>query len=59
MTEQQRQFENIERVCKDCKTSFVVEAGEQRWLHEKFGEEFNVPVRCRPCRKLRKEQGRS
>lgn len=52
----EREFHDITKDCKDCGEPFTVEAGEQRWLYEKFGDDFNVPVRCKPCRKLKKER---
>lgn len=53
---QNQQFKDVPKVCKDCGESFTVFAGEQQWLWEKFGDEFNIPVRCKPCRKLKKER---
>lgn len=51
-----QQFEDVTKTCKECGETFTVSAGEQQWLYEKFGDEFNVPVRCKPCRKLKKER---
>jgi hypothetical protein len=50
------EFEDISKKCKGCGETFTVTAGEQKWLYEKFGNDFKVPVRCRPCREQRKAQ---
>lgn len=53
---QGQQFEDASKKCKDCGGVFTVTSGEQEWLYEKFGADFSVPVRCKPCRKLKKER---
>jgi len=40
-------------VCKDCGKEFIFTEGEQESFQEKG---FNDPVRCRECRRLRKQQ---
>ena len=42
--------------CKDCKESFVVSEGEEKFLREKFGPDFAMPVRCKPCREANKQK---
>ena len=39
--------------CKDCKTPFTFTAGEQQFFAER---QFTDPVRCKPCRDVRKAQ---
>lgn len=38
-------------VCKDCKTEFVLTAGEQQFYQDNG---FNEPKRCKDCRRARK-----
>jgi hypothetical protein len=51
---EERQFNDITKVCKDCRAEFTIEAGELKWLYDKFGDSFNEPVRCKPCRQAKK-----
>lgn len=46
------EFVDKEIVCKDCKETFVFEAGQQRHFHS-LGFTSD-PVRCPECRKKRK-----
>lgn len=39
--------------CKDCKSTFVFTEGEQEFFATK---QFTPPVRCKPCRDIRKQQ---
>jgi hypothetical protein len=48
---QQNQDQTI--TCRDCKGTFVFEAGEQAFFAEKG---FTPPTRCKPCRQARKAQ---
>ncbi len=45
----------ITRTCKekDCKKSFIISAGEAKWLKDKGLELFK---RCPECRKRRREE---
>jgi len=42
-----------ELTCKDCGQSFTFTAGEQAFFTERG---FSEPVRCKPCRDVRKAQ---
>jgi len=42
--------------CPDCSTEFVVTEGEAQFLRDKFGETFQLPKRCRDCRRIKKQQ---
>ena len=42
--------------CKDCKQTFIVSEGEEKFLREKFGDDFAWPVRCKPCREANKKR---
>jgi hypothetical protein len=42
------------RKCKDCGREFTMTYGELRFLKEKFSNNFVEPVRCVPCRKVKK-----
>jgi hypothetical protein len=44
-------FEDKELTCIDCGHEFIYEAGEQAFFYSK---QLSTPLRCRPCRKLRK-----
>jgi len=39
-------------MCVDCKEMFVWTVGEQRFYAER---ELSAPLRCAPCRRLRRE----
>lgn len=52
--EQEEQGTTVE--CKDCKQPFLVSDGEIRFLQEKFGDDFAMPVRCKPCREENKKR---
>jgi hypothetical protein len=45
------EFEDKERVCRECNTPWTCTAGEQQFLHEKFGKDFKLPGKCLPCRR--------
>lgn len=45
--------------CKDCPEEFTVEDGEIAFLKEKFGDDFKPPVRCKPCRKAKKDRNQT
>lgn len=56
-------YQDIKRVCKDCKESFIWSEGEQDFLHElvRNGKilQVGIPLRCPDCnykRKLEKEE---
>ena len=40
--------------CVDCGTEFTFTEGEQNFFQEKFGDGFNHPKRCKPCREKKK-----
>jgi len=40
-------------VCNDCGGEFVFTAGEQEFFAERG---FSEPIRCKPCRDIRKSQ---
>lgn len=42
--------------CIDCGKEFTVTQGEAAFLREKFGKNFSMPRRCKPCRQSRKEK---
>jgi hypothetical protein len=43
-------------VCVDCKQDFEFTDGEEQFFREKFGDDFQVPKRCKPCRQANKER---
>ena len=45
--------EDREIKCKDCGGNFIYTAGEQEFFQAKG---FSEPVRCKPCRDMRKAQ---
>lgn len=45
--------EDREITCKDCGNSFIFTAGEQEFFQQKG---FSEPIRCKPCRDVRKAQ---
>lgn len=47
------QYQDLDITCRDCKTSFRFEAGEQAFFAER---QFSTPTRCKPCRQARKTQ---
>lgn len=44
--------------CKEptCGQEFVVEDGEIAFLQSRFGADFKLPVRCKPCRAAKKQR---
>jgi len=55
------QEEGTTVTCPDCNQDFVVSPGEIKFLQERFGDDFAMPKRCKPCReenKKRKQQKR-
>lgn len=40
--------------CKDCGEPFDIYQGELDFLRSKFGDDFHEPVRCKPCREIKK-----
>jgi len=42
--------------CADCGNEFPIYQGELDFLRNKFGSDFVEPVRCKPCRKAKKER---
>lgn len=44
---------NKEMRCKECGEKFIITAADREWYAEKG---FKEPRRCKPCRKLRREQ---
>lgn len=42
--------------CIGCREEFEVTQGEIDFLKEKFGDDFAMPRRCKPCRKANKER---
>jgi len=48
--------EGTEVTCVDCKQTFVVSQGEENFLRGKFGDDFAMPKRCKPCRQAKKER---
>lgn len=47
----QQQFQDQTLTCRDCSNPFVFEVGEQKFFAEKS---LTAPVRCKPCRALKK-----
>lgn len=47
---------DMEVTCKDCGETFTVEEGELNFLRDKFGDDLKAPVRCKSCRKKKKER---
>ena len=47
------EYTDQEITCKDCKTPFTFTVGEQQFYAER---QFSNPVRCKPCREVRKAQ---
>jgi NAD-dependent SIR2 family protein deacetylase len=41
--------------CVDCGEEFVHDEGEQKWMRDKWGEEYAKPKRCPRCRKVKRE----
>lgn len=39
--------------CRDCRTPFIFSVGEQTFYAER---NFSTPVRCKPCRDIKKAQ---
>lgn len=50
----EKTYEDITLTCKDCGAEFVFTAGEQQFYEEKGFE--NQPVRCKDCRRAKKQQ---
>ena len=50
-----KRYEDTARECKECGEPFVILASELQWLEDKFGVTFKPPVRCKDCRKRRKD----
>jgi hypothetical protein len=48
--------EGTEVQCADCKQPFMVSPGEEKFLRERFGDDFAMPKRCKPCREANKER---
>lgn len=48
--------EGTEVTCADCKQPFIVTKGEEDFLRGKFGDDFAMPKRCKPCRQAKKER---
>lgn len=48
----------LEKICKDCKNSFIISDDEERRFQELMEENpgFQMPVRCFPCRKKKRMQ---
>jgi ssDNA-binding Zn-finger/Zn-ribbon topoisomerase 1 len=42
--------------CPDCNQDFVVSPGEIKFLKERFGADFAMPKRCKPCREANKQR---
>lgn len=47
------EYTDQELSCKDCNNTFTFTAGEQQFFAER---QFTPPVRCKPCRDIRKAQ---
>lgn len=47
--------EGEERVCRACQDTFRIEEKEKIWFIQK---NLDLPLRCKPCRKIRREQKR-
>ena len=47
-----------EVTCKDCGVQFIHPVGEQQWMREKWGEDYKKPMRCRDCRRKRRNTNR-
>jgi len=41
--------------CRDCSEEFDIYQGELDFLRDKFGDSFSEPVRCKPCRRKKKD----
>lgn len=48
--------EGTQVTCADCNETFTVTPGEVNFLKERFGDDFNMPKRCKPCRQIKKQQ---
>jgi hypothetical protein len=46
---------DMKLVCRDCRVSFVFNDKEQNFLRQRFGNQFQVPVRCTSCRRQRRK----
>jgi len=44
------------RTCRDCGEEWEFTEKEEAFLRGTFGDEYNEPTRCLPCRKLNKEK---
>jgi len=53
----QSQLKDMELECKDCGDQFTFSAGEQEFFADKFGKDYNIPKRCKPCRAVKKSGG--
>lgn len=42
---------DIQRICRDCSTAFVLTIGEQEFFRDR---NLSLPNRCRPCRQDRR-----
>ena len=52
-------FEDLNLVCRDCGGPFVLTAKDQAFfarMSDENGKPFVNPVRCKPCRDLKKAQ---
>lgn len=56
MLREPEEEQGTEVICVDCKKPFIVAEGEERFLREKFGDDFSMPKRCKPCRQANKER---
>jgi hypothetical protein len=48
--------EGTEVQCVDCPKKFIVSPGEEKSLRKRFGDDFAMPKRCKPCRLVNKER---
>jgi len=52
-------FEDLTLTCRDCGNSFVLTAKDQAFfasMTDAQGNPFKNPVRCKPCRDIKKAQ---
>jgi DNA-directed RNA polymerase subunit RPC12/RpoP len=52
MESNNNEFRDVVFTCKDCGQQFIWERGEQEFFNSKS---LSPPLRCRPCRRRRKD----
>ena len=49
-------YEDQTLVCRSCKEDFIHSGGEQRWMREKWGDDYASPTNCKSCRQKKREE---